>query len=160
MNMRLLAGLVLIAASALGAPPKNLTVQVRAGQVRATASFLGKVVAELPYGTQVSVVAPSKPWTQVRAPDGVTGWMHESALTASRLELKGGTDDAQAGTSAREVSLAAKGFTQQIESEYRAQNPAVDYVWVDKMESFRVSPAEAQAFLAAGRVAPREGGAR
>lgn len=141
-------------------PPRAMSVQVRSGQVRATASFLGRVVASLPYGTQVELVQPSKPWMQVRTADGASGWMHESALTAERLQLKAGAGDAQAGTSANEISLAAKGFTQQIEKEYRAQNPTLDFAWVDRMEAFRVSAAEAEAFLAAGRVGRTEGGSK
>ncbi len=140
--------------------PQRMSVQVRSGQVRATASFLGKVLADLPYGTQVDIVRPSKPWMQVRTSAGQSGWMHESALTAGRLQLKAGAADAQAGTSASEVSLAAKGFTQQIEKEYRTQNPELNFAWVDRMEAFRVTAAEAEAFLAAGRVSPREGGAQ
>ena len=154
--------LALLAAGGVAgaAPPQTMSVQVRAGQIRATASFLGRVVAEIPYGTQVEVVAPSKPWMQVRTAAGQAGWMHESALTRERLQLKTGPGDAQAGASATEVSLAAKGFTQQIEKEYRAQNPTLNFAWVDRMEAFRVSPAETKAFLEAGQVVPRDGGAQ
>ena len=152
--------LALAALAASAAPPQPMSVQVRSGQVRATASFLGKVVADLPYGTQVEIVQPSKPWVQVRTASGQTGWMHESALTSSRLQLKAGSGGAQAGASASEVSLAAKGFTQQIEREYRSKNLTLDFAWVDRMEAIRVTAAEAEAFLAAGQVAPKEGGAR
>ncbi len=152
--------LALAVLAATAAPPQHMSVQVRSGQVRATASFLGKVVVDLPYGTQVEIVQPSKPWMQVRTAAGQAGWMHESALTSARLQLKAGAGDAQAGTSASEVSLAAKGFTQQIEREYRSKNPTLDFAWVDRMEAFRVPASEAEAFLAAGQVSPREGGAR
>jgi len=136
-----------------------MSVQVRVGQVRATASYLGAVIAELPYGTTVQVETPSKPWMRVRLPDGRSGWIHESALVKGRLELKGGRD-AQAGASVGEVALAAKGFTQQVEAEYRKQNPVLNFAWVDRMESYRVTPAEAQAFLRAGQLAPRSEDAR
>lgn len=159
-SMVMLAVLALAFTASAASPPRAMSVQVRSGQVRATASFLGKVVASLPYGTQVEIVQPSKPWMQVRTADGAAGWMHESALTVERLQLKAGTANAQAGTSANEVSLAAKGFTQQIEKEYRSKNPTLDFAWVDRMESFRVSAAEAEAFLAAGRVAQTSGGAK
>lgn len=153
--------LALAALAAVAAPaPQQMSVQVRSGQVRATASFLGRIVADLPYGTRVEIVQPSKPWMQVRTAAGQAGWMHESALSSARLQLKAGAGDAQAGTSASEVSLAAKGFTQQVEKEYRSKNPALDFAWVDRMEAFRVTAPESEAFLAAGQVAPKEGGAR
>ena len=152
--------LALAVLGAAAAPPQQMSVQVRSGQVRASASFLGRVVVDLPYGTRVEIVQPSKPWMQVRTAAGQTGWMHESALTSARLQLKAGAENAQAGASASEVSLAAKGFTQQIEKEYRSKNPTVDFAWVDRMEAVRVTAAESEAFLAAGQVAPRTGGAR
>ena len=156
----MIPALVLIAVAIASAAARQMSVQVRSGQVRATASFLGKVVANLPYGTQVEVVSPSKPWIQVRTAAGETGWMHESALSTERLQLHAGTGNAQAGTSAGEVSLAAKGFTQQIEKEFRSQNPTLNFTWVDRMEAFRVTAAETAAFLAAGGVTPKEGGAQ
>ncbi|MCX7817986.1 MAG: SH3 domain-containing protein [Kiritimatiellae bacterium] len=147
------AVITLAAACGVSAGPETMSVQVRVGQVRASASYLGAVVAELPYGTAVQVDAASKPWMRVRLADGRTGWMHESALVRGRLQMKGGSD-VQAGASVGEVALAAKGFTQQVEKEFRRQNPTLSFEWVDRMESYRVTPAEAQAFLRTGRLTP------
>lgn len=148
-----------VAAGMAAAGPTTMSVQVRSGQVRASASFLGAVVAEVTYGTVVVVEAPSRPWMRVRLSDGKTGWMHESALTRERLQMKAGGDVAS-GANVGEVALAAKGFTKQIEQEYRGQNPALNFAWVDRMETFRVTPAESQAFLRAGRVGGAGGGVR
>ncbi len=145
---------VLATAGIVTAGAETMSVQVRSGQVRATASYLGAVIAELPYGTAVQVETPSKPWIRVKLPDGRSGWMHESALIRGRLQLRGG-ETVQASASVNEVALAAKGFTQQVETEYRKQNPTLKFTWVDRMESYRVTPAEAQAFLRAGRLQPR-----
>lgn len=160
MNRMIMAAMAVLAAAGIAtAGAETMSVQVRSGQVRATASYLGAVIAELPYGTAVQVETPSKPWMRVKLPDGRSGWMHESALVKGRLELKGG-GTVQAGASVGEVALAAKGFTQQVETEYRKQNPTLNFTWVDRMESYRVTPAEAQAFLRAGRLQPRAEGAQ
>lgn len=153
MNRCWVSAVIMVAASAAVAT-ETMSVQVRTGQVRASASYLGAVIAELPYGATVQVDTPSKPWMRVRLSDGRTGWMHESALVRGRLQLKGGSD-VQTRASVGEVALAAKGFTQQVETEYQRQNPTLNFAWVDRMESYRVTPPEAQAFLRAGHVVPK-----
>ncbi len=132
------------------AAPETMSVQVRTGQVRASPSFVASVLAELPYGTQVEVVETSSSWLQVKLPDGRSGWMHQSALTRERLQLRAGTTDVASGARVNEVALATKGFTHQVETAYRQQRPDLNFAWVDKMESFRVSAAEIQAFLHGG----------
>ncbi len=162
MNRGLVLALLVAALTAAtsAAPPETMSVQVRSGQVRASASFLAPVIAEAPYGAAMAVEQRSPPWARVRLADGRTGWMHESALTRERLQLKAGSADVAAGARAGEVALAAKGFTQQVEKEYRQQNPALQFGWVDRMETWAVTPAEAAAFLKAGRVTPAGGDTR
>ena len=50
-----------------------------------------------------------------------------------------------------------KGFNQQVESEFRAKNPNLDFTWVDKMETYVVSEEEMKQFLEKGGLSP-EGG--
>lgn len=157
------ASLALAAALAAGTAaaqaPREMSVQVRSGQVRATASFLGRVLVEVPYGTRLTVLQSRAPWSEVRTAEGQTGWIHESALSEKKLTLSSGNGDVRTGASSGEVSLAAKGFTDQIEKEFKAQNKTVDFRWVDWMEKIRVTPDQSAAFLRAGQVTP-EGGAR
>ena len=155
-----LLGAALAAALAAPAGADEMSVQLRTAQLRATASALGRPLGDIPYGTRVTILQTGKPWLQVRTPEGLTGWMHESALTPKKLEMTAGTTAARSGTSANEVSLAAKGFTKEIESKYRSDNPAISFAWVDRMEAIKVTPEQSAAFLAQGGVAPRTGGAR
>ena len=162
MKTRCWAVTVLVAAMALTADAgaAQMSVQVRNGQLRATPNFLGRAVVSVEYGAQVEVVASQGAWKQVRSAAGQTGWIHESALTKQRIALKSGGTNVQTGTSANEVSLAAKGFTEQIEKEFKAQNKNVDFTWVDRMEQFKVAPEQAGTFLQAGGVTPAAGGAK
>jgi hypothetical protein len=57
------------------------------------------------------------------------------------------------------VALAGKGFNEQVESSFRKQNKNLDYTWINRMETFKVSPDQMRSFLAQGNVTPpSEGG--
>ncbi len=127
----LMASLLLVGASAWAA--KEMSVQVRDGQLRNRASFLGAVVANVTYGDRVTVHAEQAGWSEVSTAAGARGWIHGSALTPKRVVLTAGASDAQVGASGAEVALAGKGFSQEVEAEYKKQNRNLDYTWVDWM---------------------------
>jgi len=135
-----------------------LTVQVRDGQVRATPSFLGKIIGTLHYGDRVTVLGKTGDWSQVNTPR-VRGWMHSASLTKNNISLQAGRSNAPLAASNDELALAGKGFNKQVESAFKAKNPKMDYAWVDRMETMKVSPEEMARFLKQGGLAP-EGGAR
>ena len=56
--------------------------------------------------------------------------------------------------SSDEVALAGKGFSQEVETEYKKQNRSLDYAWVDRMLTFKVSDADALRFLQEGGLEP------
>jgi hypothetical protein len=47
------------------------------------------------------------------------------------------------------VAAAGKGFSAQVEKEYERETN-LDYTWVNRVEKYTVSPAQAAAFLRAG----------
>ncbi|MHB8772809.1 MAG: SH3 domain-containing protein [Syntrophales bacterium] len=142
------------------APQTTMSVQVKEGQVRSSASFLGPIVARLAYGERVEIVQDRGSWLKVALRSGLQGWMHASALTAKKIVLKAGTGDVQTSATSGEIALAGKGFSEEVEREYKQRNRALDYAWVDRMERFQVSPEQMQAFLKEGNVVPAEGGGR
>lgn len=135
-----------------------LTVQVRETKLRSRPSFLGATVSDVSYGTQVTVASRQGPWVQVTAPRGKSGWLHESALSKEDLAMVSGGTEAATGASGEEIALAGKGFTDQIEKEYRKQNQDLDFAEVDRIEKIVVTPEQAAAFLDAGQIKPTEGG--
>lgn len=168
--------------SGIAAPPKTMTVQVKEGQLRGTPSFLAGIVARPSYGERVEIIEDKGAWKKVSV-RGVQGWMHTSALTTKVIALKAGTGTTQTGAGAGEVALAGKadlpptssgsqsvttgeialagkGFSEEVEKQYKTLNPKLDYAWVDKMEGFKVTPEQMQAFLKQGSVMPAEGGAK
>jgi len=141
-----------VSALATAAAVTTMSVQVREGPVRATPSFLGKVVASTAYGDAVNVMSQQGAWIEVTTGSGAKGWMHESALTRKKIVLRAGDEDAQTGASGDELALAGKGFNQQVENEFKQQNQEANFAWVDRMEEMDVSQREIQKFLREGQL--------
>lgn len=155
----ILCVLLLLIADAWSAETR-WNVQVREGQVRSAPSFLAKIVARPSYGERVTPIQDQGAWKKVKTNAGVQGWMHVSALTTKNLVLRAGTTNRRTSATGGEIALAGKGFSEDVEKQYKNLNRNLDYTWVDRMERFRVSPEEMQAFLKRGELAPAEGGAQ
>ncbi len=169
--------------SGFAAPPKTMSVQVKEGQLRSTPSFLAEIVAKPSYGDRVEIIQDQGTWKKV-AIRGVQGWMHTSALTTKSIVLKAGaaasptgatggevalagkadvlpnTSPGSQSVTTSEIALAGKGFSEEVEKQYKSLNRNLDYGWVDRMEKFNVSPEQMQAFLKQGNVVPAEGGVK
>jgi hypothetical protein len=139
---------------------ETLSVQVKEGELRATPSFLGKIVARVAYGDRVVVAGTRGAWKKVSLRGGkLQGWMHTSALTTKRIALKAGQTAVRTGATQDELALAGKGFNEQVEAAFRKENRNLDYTWINRMETFKVSPDLMNNFLAQGNVVPpAEGG--
>ena len=132
---------------------KEMSVQVRDGQLRNRASFLGAVTGTVAYGDRVTVNQTQSGWCEVSIA-GKTGWIHESALTPKRVVLASGAGDARAqSVGSEEVALAGKGFSKEVEAEYKKQNQNVDYTWVDWMGKQKVPNEQLVQFLKQGELA-------
>ena len=141
-----------------GTAQTMMSVQVKETKVRATPSFLGKILATLVYGDRVKVLEEQKGWAKVETPSG-SGWVSGSALTNKRVVLQAGAKDVETGASSSEVALAGKGFNEQVEEQYK-KDSNLDYTWVDRMETtFVFPPEELVSFLKDGGLKPSEGGA-
>ena len=151
MRTWILAGCLALAASAAWAA-QEMSVQVRDGQLRNRGSFLGTVVGTVAYGDRVTVNQTQAGWCEVSIA-GKTGWIHESALTPKKVVLASGTADARAGASGEEVALAGKGFSKEVEAEYKKGNSQIDYTWVDWMVQQTVSNDQLVQFLKQGGLA-------
>lgn len=155
-----LACLVVAAAAVYAAGPSQMNVTVQQTQVRATPSYVGKILAVLAYGDKVTVLdqpanAP-KNWVKVSvAGKNVQGWVNLTALTEKEVKVQAG-GDVDHGASSGEVALAGKGFSEEVEKQYKADGN-LDYTWVDKMGKITVPPEEVAAFLQKGGLST-EGG--
>jgi hypothetical protein len=135
---------------------EHLTVQVKQGQMRSSASFLGSVTATLAYGDKVTLVEDKGDWKKVTFRKS-SGWMHTSALTTKTLVLQVGKSAVKSDATKTELSLAGKGFNSKVEAEFKSKNKDIDYTWVNRMEAQTVKPGQMQSFLKQGKIdVPRE----
>jgi hypothetical protein len=136
---------------ALSAHAREMSVQVREGQLRAAPSFLSPVRELIPYTERVRVLTEQGDWMQVqRTTSPSQGWMHQSALTRKKLAITAGERQATQGVTTDEQALAGKGFNPQVESEFRNRNPQANFAAVDTMEKRETTPAQLQRFLVEG----------
>jgi hypothetical protein len=148
----------LSAFSAFAVEQKMMSIQVKKGEIRSTPSFLGTVVARVSYGDRVYVREEKGPWVKVSLPgQNNEGWIHNSALTAKKIVFNAGAADVQTSASSNELALAGKGFNEQVENEFKEQNPKINYAWVNRMEKFVVSEKEIKQFLKEGNLTPKGG---
>ncbi len=151
--------IISLAATAFTALPKEMSVQVDETKLRATPAYYGAVVATVNYAERLIIIDTKGPWVKASLPHGrAAGWLHISALTGKRLAPKAGSKNAPTSVSSGELSAAEKGFTEQIEADYREKNRDVSFSWVDKMERINVTPEQSAAFLREGQVTPELGG--
>ncbi|MFA5043090.1 MAG: SH3 domain-containing protein [Kiritimatiellia bacterium] len=153
------ATVVLTALAALAAAAATMSVQVKDAPVRATPSFVGKVVGTLAYGDQVEIRQTQGAWSQV-AGAGVSGWLHTSALSSKKIVLAAGREQAKVAASGDELALAGKGFNSDVEGQFKSAHKDIDFTWIDRMEKIRIPAADMQSFLKDGGVTPKEGGAK
>jgi uncharacterized protein YgiM (DUF1202 family) len=154
-----LIGALLLASALAFGQAKQMSVQVKETQIRATPSFLGRILGVLSYGDRVTVLAEQSGWARISLPSGKgEGWVNLSALSPKRIVLKSGSQEVASGASSGEVALAGKGFNREVEAEYRDEKQ-LDYTWIDRMEGFRVSPEQVLAFLQQGGLPTSPGGA-
>jgi hypothetical protein len=145
-----------LALPASAAPASGLSVQVRKADVRSTPSFLGAIVGSLAYADRVTQVEKKGDWIKISRDGTPLGWVHQQSLTSKQIVLKGG-EVAKTGASSDELALAGKGFTEEVEKEYKAQNKDIDFAPIDRMEKITIAPEKLAKFLKAGDVSPAAG---
>ncbi len=145
--------LLLLSVLEAGAERRMMSVQVKTTQLRSSPSFLGKPLQALNYGVRLAVVSQKGDWLQVSPAPGMSGgWVHGSALTPKRIEFRAGEQNVSQAATSDELALAGKGFNAQVEAQFKAQNPRLNFAPIDQMETIRISQSEIQAFIQKGRL--------
>jgi hypothetical protein len=140
------------------AEQKMMSIQVKKGEIRSTPSFLGIIVTRLSYGDRVYVQEERGPWVRVGLQrNSSKGWIHTSILTSKKIVLNPGAKDVQTSASSDELALAGKGFSKQVENEFKGKNPNINFTWIDRMEKFVVSQKRIKQFLKEGKLSPKGG---
>jgi uncharacterized protein YgiM (DUF1202 family) len=148
----------LLGLTVLAGEQNKMSVQVKEGAVRSSPSFLAKIIFKLDYGEQVVVKEEKSSWSKIEL-TGVysQGWIHSSALSSKKIIVNPGDADVDQAASDDELTLAGRGFNQEVEQKFRSQNPDVDFTWIDRMEKMVVSQDQIQNFIQSGGLNPQGG---
>lgn len=143
---------VLAAASAVAG---TLTVMVQEAKIRKKPQFYAQAMATARLGDKLEAGSQDSGWYAVST-NGRDGFIHQSAVTAKKVRLSSGDSVGGSGPSAEDVTLAGKGFNEQVEKSYRSKNGSLDFSAVDAMEERSASDAALARFMREGGLLPAE----
>jgi hypothetical protein len=142
---------VALAALPAAALAEKAWVQVRETKVRTQPLFYAAGTSTLRYGDPVEQVGSSGAWSEVRAA-GSKGFLPSTVLSRNQIVLSS-QDIRKVKADSGEIVLAGKGFSKEVENEFKAANADARYDLVDKVEkSARVVPSELAAFVKGGEL--------
>jgi uncharacterized protein YgiM (DUF1202 family) len=138
---------------------ETLYIAAKSAQLRSGKTSLDPVVATLKLGETVEVVKREDRWLQVKTANGITGWIYDNKVSASKpasgdseLAALGrsmrGTDasavTASAGARGLDKASGAYANRSGITQQQRAA--------VDRMTAYKISDEEVQEFLKSGKL--------
>ncbi len=135
----------------------TVTVRVLSAKVMKAAKFIGPSAATVSRGEQLKVVATQGDWFSVSGKFTGTGWIHRSSVENRAVALSSKPGGTGSGTaSSDEIELAGRGFTPQVEGQYRQKNPNLNFGPIDSIETVTLDVSELQAFVNEGGLAGAE----
>jgi hypothetical protein len=151
------ASIVAIGATAIWvtAAPKSgatLTVRVLRAKVMKKPKFIGASAATVSRGATLTFKEAKGQWYRVEGSAG--GWIHKGHVLEGAVKLASTPGREGSSASQDEVDLAGRGFTPQVEDEYKKRNPKLDFSHISKIEGAAETDTEELALFA------QEGGLR
>lgn len=129
---------VLLSADGVRSEESAMMLQVNSAKLMSSPSFIGTPVATVRRGQKLAVSGSSHTWLEVRTASGKTGWINKRSVAKferAELSSEGGTST---GATGEEVDIAARGFSKDVEKQYRKNNTKLDYRHVDRIERLNV----------------------
>ncbi len=125
-------------------------IAVETIEIKSSTGFFSKEVGTATYGDEVIVLSEKGKWTEVqlKANPSIKGWVSQTSLTSKRIVKR---NDKTVTTSADELALAGKGFSQEVEDFYKEQN-SIDFSLVDDIENVSVSDTDLLNFITNGKL--------
>ena len=128
-------------------------INVKTADLKSSTGFFASTTGTVKYGDEVKVLALNGNYAQVRTTVGnKTGWIAKASLTSKRIAAQGTATSA----SAKEIALAGKGFSPEVESEYKKGDAQANYSAVDDMEKINISVKDLLAFIDEGHLSKGE----
>ena len=141
--------IIILSASPLFSQTRDTRfVAVQSEDVKESSSNFARNLGSLSMGDSVNLARDDGRWAQIST-QSLNGWVRSSSLTTRRV-LPAGASTATAA----EIALAGKGFSPDIEIEYR--RTGLNYSMVDSMERIAISPQELLNFIREGHLSRGE----
>jgi hypothetical protein len=147
-------GLVLLCTVAmttlLWAGPKvgaKVTVRVMSAKVMKSPKFIGPASGGVSRGDKLTIKEIKGDWYRVEG--AVSGWINRTSVMDGGVALSS-KPGGGGGASRDEVELAGRGFTPDVEEQYRGAHPGLDFSHVEAIEQTQIDFAELEAFVTEG----------
>lgn len=124
-------------------------VRVRSTKLRSAPQHFAPAVTELKLGAAVRGSEAADGWYKVQTPNKKSGYLHKSTLSDKRI-VSDIAKQYNPSTDSSDIVLAGKGFNKEVEKEYAAQNPSLNFKQVDAMDRISIKDAELVSFIKAG----------
>lgn len=147
---RVLLLLLLGTGIALAAPKVGsvVTIRVLSAKVMKAPKFVGASAGAVSRGDQLTVKEVKGDWYRVEG--SYTGWIHKSNVAEGKVALSSTPGGSGGNVNRDEVELAGRGFTPQVEQQYKDKNPNLDFSHVDSIEKTAIDSTELETFMTAG----------
>lgn len=126
-----------------------LTVRVLRAKVMKKPRFIGASAATVSRGATLTFREAKGQWYRVEG--AATGWIHKGHVLEGVVKLASTPGREGSSASQDEVELAGRGFTPQVEDEYKKRNPKLDFAHIGAIErATEVDTEELETFVAEG----------
>jgi hypothetical protein len=143
--------LVAVTAGIAVAGPKvgtSVTIRVLSAKIMKGPKFIGPTAGAVSRGDQLVVKEVKGDWYRVEGTS--SGWVHKTNVTEGKVALTSKPGSSGGGVNRDEIELAGRGFTPEVEQQYKQGNPTLDFSHVDAIEKTSIDPAELEAFVQEG----------
>ncbi len=136
--MRIEIGMAVLALALLAgtaSAQSQVTVEVKTAKLMEKPGYLGKSVGVANRGERLTVRSTQGAWYQVTTARGTLGWINQRSVVVPGKGQVSSAGESGTGTSESEIALAGRGFSKDVEDQYRQKNPNLDYSHIDAIEA-------------------------
>ncbi|QQO10220.1 SH3 domain-containing protein [Breznakiella homolactica] len=132
---------------------KTVYIAVRSTNLKSSTGFFARTTGTASYGDTFKVLQEKGKWVEVQSSSNssLKGWVATTNVTTKRIT----SSSSSVSASADELALAGKGFSAEVEKEYRSAE-SLNYDAIDRMEVPVVSNEDVYSFLVEGHLATAE----
>jgi hypothetical protein len=124
-----------------------VTVRVMSAKVMKSPKFIGPSAGGVSRGDQLTIKEIKGDWYRVEGAQ--SGWINRTNVMEGTVALSS-KPGGGGGASRDEVELAGRGFTPDVEEQYRGSHPDLDFSHVEAIEKTQIDFAELEAFVTEG----------